>query len=63
MGKWRLNIYGMPFKKLSNENSCRLEEVFTEKKIHDALIDLNRDKALRPNGFSLTFWQHCGDFV
>lgn len=63
MGKWRLNIYGMPFKKLSNENSCRSEEVFTEKKIHDALIDLNRDKALRPNGFSLTFWQHCGDFV
>ena len=28
-----------------------------------ALMDLNRDKAQGPDGFSLAFWQDCWEFV
>ncbi|RVW24927.1 hypothetical protein CK203_079528 [Vitis vinifera] len=39
------------------------QEAFIEEEVHDALLDPNKDKARGPNGFSLTFWQYCWDFV
>lgn len=48
---------------MSNEDSYKLEEAFIEEEVHDALLDPNKDKARGPNGFSLTFWQYCWDFV
>ena len=59
MGEWRPSINGLLLKSLSIENSVKLEEAFTEKEVFEALMDLNRDKALRPDGFSLAFWQEC----
>ncbi|RVW68838.1 hypothetical protein CK203_061577 [Vitis vinifera] len=41
-------------------NYVELEEVFTKKEVFDVLMDLNEDKALGHDGFSLAFWQHCG---
>ncbi|RVW37090.1 hypothetical protein CK203_084548 [Vitis vinifera] len=59
MGEWRPSINGLLLKSLSIENSVKLEEAFTEKEVFEALMDLNRDKAPRPDGFSLAFWQDC----
>ena len=59
MGEWRPSINGLLLKSLSIENSVKLEEAFTEKEVFEALMDLNRDKAPRPEGFSLAFWQDC----
>ena len=59
MGEWRPSINGLLLKSLSIENSVKLEEAFTEKEVFEALMDLNRDKAPRPDGFSLAFWQEC----
>ena len=59
MGEWRPSINGLLLKSLSIENSVKLEEAFTEKEVFEALMDLNRDKAPRPEAFSLAFWQDC----
>ena len=40
-----------------------LELPFTEAKVQAALMDMNGDKAPGPNGFTLSFWQSCWDFV
>ena len=44
VGEWRPSINGLLLKSLSNE-----------KEVFKALMDLNRDKAPGPNGFSLAF--------
>ena len=36
---------------------------FTEEEIHSALLDMNDDKALGLDGFTMAFWQFCWDFV
>lgn len=53
----------MSHKSLSIKNYVELEEVFTKKEVFDVLMDLNEDKALGHDGFSLAFWQHCWEFV
>ena len=58
MGEWRSNINGLSLNLLSIENSVKLEKAFT-KKVFEALMDLNGDKAPSPDGFPLAFWQHC----
>ena len=56
MREWKPSINSLLLKLLSNENSIKLEETFMEKEVFEALIDLNKDKASRPDGFSLAFW-------
>ena len=43
---WRLNINDISFKTLSNENSYKLQEIFTKEELQNTLIGL-----LRPNNF------------
>ena len=44
--RWRLNINDISFKTLSNENSYKLQEIFTKEELQNTLIGL-----LRPNNF------------
>ena len=40
-----------------------MEEAFTEVEVFSTLSDLNGDKALGPNRFSLSLWQFSWDFM
>ena len=40
-----------------------MELTFSEEEIHSALMEMNGNKALGPDGFTVTFWQACWDFV
>ena len=60
---WHPTMEGLDFNRIDVEKAARLEEVFTEEEVFSALFDLNGDKALSPNGFSLSFWQFSWDFV
>lgn len=44
--RWRLNINDISFKTLSNENSYKLQEIFTKEELQNTLKGL-----LRPNNF------------
>ena len=62
-GDWHLTMEGLDFNRIDVEEATRLEEVFTEEEVLSALSDLNGDKAPGPNGFPLSFWQSCWEFV
>ncbi|RVW76692.1 Transposon TX1 uncharacterized 149 kDa protein [Vitis vinifera] len=51
------------FKNLNSSEAEGLELPFTEEEIHSALLDMNDDKALGLDGFTMAFWQFCWDFV
>ena len=40
-----------------------LEILFSEEEVFAALSDLDKDKTLGPNGFTITFWFFCWDMV
>ncbi|RVX07825.1 Retrovirus-related Pol polyprotein from type-1 retrotransposable element R2 [Vitis vinifera] len=42
---------------------CALEVPFTEEEVFDVLLGCSGDKALGPDGFSMTFWQFAWNFV
>lgn len=53
----------MNFGRLNRQDATKLEDPFVENEVFNALLDLNRDKALGSNGFSMTFWKFSWDFV
>ena len=46
----------LDFNRIGSEEATRLEETSSEEEIWTAISGLNSDKALDPDGFSLTFW-------
>lgn len=58
-GEWRPNIKSMRFEALDSLDATKLVEPFLKEEVFKALLDLNGDKALGPNGFSMAFWQCC----
>ena len=54
---------GLDFDRIDVEEAAILDEVFVEEEVFSALSDLNGDKTLNLDGFSLSFWQFCWDFV
>ncbi|WKA01615.1 hypothetical protein VitviT2T_019886 [Vitis vinifera] len=54
---------GLDFNRIGDKETARLKEVFSEDEVFLALSNLNGDKAPGPNGFPLSFWQFCWDFV
>ena len=54
---------GLDFDRIDVEEAAILDEVFIEEEVFSALSDLNGDKTLNLDGFSLSFWQFCWDFV
>ena len=62
-GGWHPSMEGLDFNRIGDEEAARLEESFSEDEVFLALSDLNGNKAPGPDGFPLSFWQFCWDFV
>ena len=60
---WKADIEGLHLQSLNSSEADGLEVPFTEEEIHSALLDMNGDKAPRPDGFTVAFWQFYWDFV
>ena len=56
-GDWRPNCDGLTPKDLEAFEASLLEPVFSQEEVLKALTDLNEDKALGPDGFTMVFWQ------
>ncbi|RVX10321.1 hypothetical protein CK203_016096 [Vitis vinifera] len=48
---------------ISGESASRLESLFTEEEISKAIFQLNKDKAPRPDGFTIAVFQDCWDVI
>ena len=60
---WRVEIDELPFASLSPEEARRLELPFREEEVFTALNEMDKDKAVGPDGFTLAFWQNSWHFV
>ena len=60
---WKADIEGLQLQRLSHAKAKGLEQPFTEKEIHAALMGMNGDKAPGPDGFTVAFWQSCWEFA
>ena len=54
---WRANMEGLIFSKLEDQEAVRLEKPFMEEEVFFALCELNEEKALGPDGYTVAFWQ------
>ena len=52
---WRPCIDGLPFMGLVSSEAEGLEIHFSKEEVFATLSDLGKDKAPRPNGFTMTF--------
>ncbi|RVW55331.1 Transposon TX1 uncharacterized 149 kDa protein [Vitis vinifera] len=59
----RIMINGAAPKSTYSSEAEDLEKPFTEEEIHGALMEMRGDKAPRPDGFTMAFWQECWSFV
>ena len=60
---WKTDIGRLQLNQISLQEEGMLELSFSEAEVQAALMDMNRDKAPGPDGFTLAFWQSCGDFA
>ena len=58
---WR--VEGLDWPPISKENASRLDSPFTEEKISKVIFQLDRDKALGPNEFTIAVFQDCWDVI
>ncbi|KAL6331525.1 hypothetical protein AAG906_011465 [Vitis piasezkii] len=61
--EWKADIGGLDLNQISQQEADTLELPFTKEEVHSALMDMNRDKAPGPDGFTGAFWQFCWEFV
>ncbi|RVW39723.1 LINE-1 reverse transcriptase-like [Vitis vinifera] len=62
-GDWKPSIEGLNFERLEEREVERLEQPFSEEEVFEALKGCCGEKAPRPDGFSMAFWQFAWDFV
>ena len=60
---WRADIEGLHLNRLNSREVDVLEMPFTKEEIYIALMDMNGDKALGPDGFTVAFWQSSWELV
>ena len=60
---WKADIGRLQLEQISQQEAENLEIPFSETEVHSALLEMNGDKAPRPDGFTMAFWQSCWDFV
>ena len=53
---WRPAFPNIPLEVLGTEDADSLEVRFSEEEVSTAIADLNGEKALGPDGFSIAFW-------
>ena len=58
---WR--VEGLDWSPISAESAFRLDSPFTEEEISKAIFQLDGDKALGPNGFTIAVLQDCWDVI
>ncbi|RVW93866.1 Transposon TX1 uncharacterized 149 kDa protein [Vitis vinifera] len=56
-------VEGLDWSPISEESALRLESPFTEEEISKAIFQLDRDKALGPDGFTIAIFQECWDVI
>ncbi|WKA03336.1 hypothetical protein VitviT2T_021451 [Vitis vinifera] len=56
-------VEGLDWSTISEENALRLDSPFTEEEISKAIFQLDRDKALGPDGFTIAVFQECWDVI
>ena len=61
--EWRASLDGLSFQRIIEEEAARIELPFIEEEMFTALNDLNGDKAPRPDGFTIAFWQFSWEIV
>nr|CAN67968.1 hypothetical protein VITISV_025091 [Vitis vinifera] len=52
-------VEGIDWSPISEESASRLDSSFAEEEIFNAIFQLDRDKASRPDGFAITVFQDC----
>ncbi|RVW79790.1 Transposon TX1 uncharacterized 149 kDa protein [Vitis vinifera] len=62
-GGWRPSISGLSFPRLEAVDRARLEEPFSKQEVFKALKGFSGNKAPKPDGFSMAFWQSSWGFV
>ena len=62
-GEWKANIDGLTFQSINEDDASKMENPFTVEEVFIALSNLNGDKALGPDGFTMAFWQFSWDRV
>ena len=60
---WSPPFLDLYFNLIGEDQTAKLEEMFTEEEILAAVSGLNDDKAPGPDGFPLAFWSFSWDFV
>ena len=60
---WLPCIDELSFMGLVSSEAEGLEIPFTEEDVFAALLDLGKDKALGPDGFTMAFWFFCWDVM
>ncbi|KAJ9675680.1 hypothetical protein PVL29_024549 [Vitis rotundifolia] len=58
---WR--VEGIDWSPISEESASRLDSPFSEEEIFNAIFQLDRDKASRPDGFTIAVFQDCWDVI
>ncbi|RVX10209.1 Transposon TX1 uncharacterized 149 kDa protein [Vitis vinifera] len=58
---WR--VEGLDWSPISGESASRLESPFIEEEISKAIFQLDRDKALGPDGFTIAVFQDCWEVI
>ena len=56
---WRLDVDGLPFASIGEEDCRLLERNFDKEEVCGVLLALQGDKAPGPDGFTMAFLQHC----
>ncbi|WKA01908.1 hypothetical protein VitviT2T_020160 [Vitis vinifera] len=54
---------GLDWSPISEESASRLDSLFTEEEISKAIFQLDRDKASRPDGFTIVVFQDYWDVI
>lgn len=54
---------GLVFSSIDEEDNSLMKTEFEKYKVVQALKELRKDKAPGPNGFTVTFFQHCWQVV
>ena len=60
---WKADIGRLQLDQINQQEAENLEIPFSEAEVHSALMEMNGDKAPRPDDFTVAFWQSCWDFA
>ena len=60
-GSWR--IEGLDWSPISAENVEWMDCPFSKDEIHNAVMLLNKEKAIGPDGFTIGFYQECWETI